>query len=147
MARTIALKGEFIRKEGEASGAITPGHLVEFGGANDLQVQGTAGAFCRKAFAVENDLIGDGISDAYASGDTVQYGVFSAGTEVYALLAAGENVAKGAALVAAGDGSLQAASAAASGESTPDEYVVAFAMEAVNNSAASTQARIIVEVA
>lgn len=145
MTATIALKGDFVQKEGEASAAITPGHLIMFGGANDLQVHGTSGGYGRKAFAFENDLIGRAISDAYALGETVKYGVFSPGAEVYALLDGAENVAKGAALVSAGDGSLREI-----GTEPEQDSIIAYAMEAVNNSTESTggaHARIIVEVA
>jgi len=137
---TIAVKGDYIRKEGEASGAITPGHLIEWGGSQDVQVHSSAAGIARKAFAVENDLIGRDITDAYAQGETVQYGVFPPGAEVYAFLAGGETVSKGDALVSAGDGTL---AAMASGE---EGSVVAFAAEDLANSA-SAAARLLVEVA
>lgn len=148
MTRTINLKDNggalMAAKEGEASSAITPGHLVEFGGANDLQVHGTAGGPARKAFALENDLIGKGIDEAYAAGETVRYGVFASGAEIYAWLDGGQNVAKGDPLVSAGDGSL-----AGVATETEQDSIVAYALEAVNNSAATAgvHARIKVEAA
>jgi len=143
MPNLIALKGDSIRKEGEASGVITPGDLIEFGGANDLQTHGTAGGPARKAFAIENDLIGDGIADDYALGDTVQYGVFVPGAEVNAHLNYPENVSKGDPLVSGGDGGLVAFI-----ESTHEAgVIVGFANEAKNNSAGGAQVRIVVEVA
>ncbi len=143
MGNTIALKGGSIRKEGEASSVITPGDLVEFGGVNDLQTHGTAGGPARKAFALENDLIGDAIGDDYAAGDTVQYAVFQPGAEVNALLNYPENVAKGDPLVSGGDGGLVAFI-----ESTHEAgAIVAFAAELKNNSAGGAQVRIVAEVA
>lgn len=140
---TISLKGEFVRKEGEASSAITPGDLIEFGGANDLQTHGTAGGPARKAFALDNDLIGKAIGDDYAAGETTQYGIFQPGAEVNALLNYPENVSKGDPLVSGGDGGLVAFI-----ESTHEAgVIVAFAAEAVNNSAGGAQTRIVVEVA
>jgi len=125
MPSTIVLKGEFVRKEGEASAAITPGDLVEFGGANDLQVHSTAGGAARKAFALENDLVGEGIDDAYAAGDTVQYGVFYPGAEVYGRLAAAATCSIGDPLESDGNGRLQPSS-------TPvTASVVAWALETV----------------
>lgn len=143
--KTIQLKGDFVRKEAEASEVITPGHLVEFGGANELRKHSSSGGTARKAFALENDLVGNGVDDDYASGETVQYGVFPAGSEIFAFLDGGENVAKGATLVSSGDGSLRA-------EATEPEQdvIVAFALEAVDNSATSAggvQLRIKVEAA
>jgi len=138
--KTIAVKGDYVRKEGEASAAITPGHLVEFGGTNDLQVHSTAAGKARKAFALENDLVGSGITDAYAAGQTVQYGVFQRGAEVYAILAASQTIAKGDALVSAGDGTLKEIS------TEPEEdSIVAWAMEAVTTTGSTS--RILVEVA
>jgi hypothetical protein len=107
---TVALKGAFHRKEGKASAAITPGHLIEFGGTNDLRVHSTIGGQARKAFALENDLIGKGITDAYTTGDTVQYGVFPPGTEVFAILGAGLTCSKGDFLESNGNGTLKASS-------------------------------------
>lgn len=125
MAKTIILKGDFIRKEGEASAAITPGDLVEFGGAADMRVHATIGGAARRAFALENDLIGKGITDAYAAGEMVQYGVCVPGAEVYARLAAGETCSKGDALESAGDGRLVVSSTAVAGS------IVGWALEAI----------------
>lgn len=152
--KTIILKGHGIRKEGVASGAITPGHLVEFGGANDLQVHSTAAGNARKAFAVENDLIGNGITDDYAAGDQVQYSVFQTGEEVYALVAAGATaITKGAALESAGDGTVAVYAAQAVNEGGTATYtiydgaIVGYALEAVDNSVGGSAVRIRIEVA
>jgi len=131
MPNTIVLKGDFVRKEGVAGGAITPGHLIS-GFDTGLVVHADAAGEARKAFALENDLVGEGITDAYASGDTVQYGIFQPGAEVYAI--AGSAVTKGDPLGSDGNGKLIPASG------TP---VVAWAMEA----AAADNDRIKVEVA
>lgn len=123
MPHTIVLKGPFIRKEGEASEAITPGHLVEFGGSADLRKHSTVGGAARRAFALENDLLGRGIDDAYAAAEAVQYGVFPHGSEVYAKLTAGETCTKGDALESAGNGLLQVSSTPVEGS------VVGWALE------------------
>lgn len=143
MSNTIKIKGECITKEAEAAAAITPGHLVELDSAGKVQVQSTAGAAAQRAFALENDLIGGAVGDAYATGGTVKYGIFEPGAEVYAFLDGGENVAIGATLVPAGDGSLIAETSFEAGA------VCAIAKEAVDNSSESAggaQARITVEV-
>jgi hypothetical protein len=110
MPNTITLKdeGRAFRKEGEASAAITPGHLIEFGGGEELRVHSTVGGAARRAFALENDLIGKGPLDAYAANDIVQYGVFPPGAEVWAITS--EAVNKGDFLESAGDGRLQVSS-------------------------------------
>ena len=146
--KTITLKGDHIRKEAIASAAITPGHLVEFGGAQELQAHGTAAVNARKAFALENDLIGGAIGTAYALNQTVQYGVFPQGAEVYALVAAAATaVTKGAALESAGDGTLRILTTDAATDDTQRDSVVAYALEAVDNSGGGSAARIRVEVA
>ena len=148
---TIALKGEYTRKEAEASEAVTPGELVEFGGSNDIQKHSTAGGNARAAFALENDLVGEGIDDDYDSGDRLQYGVFRQGAEVYALLATGAasavSVSKGSPVESAGDGTVQNWATAA--EATPVEVdnLVGYALESVDNSAGGSEARIKIEVA
>ena len=120
MANTIALKGDYIRKEGEANSAITPGELIEFT-SGKLQRHATIGGAARRAFALENDFVGKGVDDAYASGDLVSYGVFVPGAEVYVKVT--ESVDPGDALESAGNGQLQKAS-------TPIESsIVAWAME------------------
>lgn len=146
MPKTISLKGEFIRKEGIASGVITPGHLIEFGGSNDVQVSDTAGEPCRKAFALENDLVGKGIDDDYASGEVVQYGVFPPGAEVYAWLDDDQTVNKGDPLSSNGNGRLQAAQAFDFSPHKIADYIVAFALEDVSGGG-SLPVRIKVEVA
>jgi len=141
MARdTILLKGGGIRKEGDASTAITPGDLIQRDGSGGYKANDAAAdADAPIIFALENDLVGDGIGDDYDSGDTVQALYPERGSEVYALLAYPENVQDGAALESAGDGSLQAHTAGT---------IVAFAKEDVDNSGAGgTLTRIRVEVA
>lgn len=162
--RTIILKGErlHIRKEGIADSAITPGHLVALATDGKFDVHGTAKGRCQAAFAIERELenynngapvAGTPIDRAYAQNDLLLYAVCAPGCEVYALLAAGATaVTKGAALESAGDGTLRVKTAASQLTSgnytfTTEGHVVAFAMEAVDNSGGGSPARIIVEVA
>ena len=148
MPNTIILYGQGCRKEGIASEAITPGHLVEFGGSNDLQKHGTAAGNARKAFAVENDLIGDGINDAYATGEQVQYNVFQSGDEVYALVADGATaITKGAGVESAGDGTVRITSTSSATSDLERDGIVGYALEAVDNSGGGSAVRIRIEVA
>lgn len=148
MAKAVILKGEVIRKEGVAGGAITPGHLVQ-GFGSSIVVHATAGGDARRTFALINDLVGDDIDDAYDSGDTVQYGVFEQGAEVNALLAASQTIVAGDALVSNGDGTLKKHDESVDTSSTTvDVYVeaiVGYATEAKTTTTSTT--RIAVEVA
>ncbi len=151
MSNTIVLKGDPIYKEAIANGPITPGHLVQFNANHKLQVHSTAGGNAHPLFAIEESIVGDGIDDAYAQGDTVVYVVPSPGCEINAFLKNGENVAKGDFLESAGDGTLQKhtpVSVNESGSATKIIYtrcVVAMALQNLNNTSGSA-ARIIVEV-
>ncbi|MHB0967980.1 MAG: hypothetical protein ACYC36_16190 [Bellilinea sp.] len=146
---TIIKKGTGIRKERTANAAITPGHLVEVMSTGKLRVHATAGSHAQKAFAVENDLIGDGITTAYAAAAQVQYEVMERGSEVYALLANGQNVAIGAPLESAGDGTLRAYTHDSNGLDTTNN-IIGYALDAVDmsdSSAADPSGRITVEIA
>lgn len=138
MANTILLKGRGVRLEAVAAGAITPGHLVNVDSAGKLIVQATASIAALKAFAVENDLEGKEITDAYAADDYVQAEILRGGDEVYAFVVAnGSAIVIGDMLESGGAGSLKKFSAG---------VVLAQAIEAVDNSASGTQARIKVRI-
>lgn len=147
MANTIVLKGHSIRKEREAAAAINPGHLVEITSADKVQVHGTAAANAQRAFAVENEVVGKGIDDAYATGDWVLYEVLQPGAEIQAVLAASATaVARGAFLESAGDGTLRVLTTAAATSQASRASVVAVALEAVDNSGGGSEAYITVEI-
>lgn len=135
---SILVKGYECRKELKTDEAITPGHLLERGGTHDVQKHSTAGGFAVPMFALENDLVGEDIDDAYADNEAVQVAYCSPGTEIYAIIADGNTITAGDKLISAGDGTLTEQS------SELDSAVVAVATEAVTTSGAT--ARIIVEV-
>ena len=94
----------------------------------------TSGGNAAPRFAVENDLIGSGITDNYASGNTMRYVMSRAGDEIYGLLASGQSVSQGAFLESAGTGALQAYTNQ-SGQNVYAAAVVAVAAEDKNNTA------------
>lgn len=112
--KTVTVLGNdlVVRREGIAGGVITPGHLIE-GPATAVIAHNSAGQTAQKSFAVENDIVGNGIDDDYAANDTVLYGVFPAGSIVYAIAGTGGVTAEDI-VESNGDGALrtQAASAA-----------------------------------
>ncbi len=142
--RTIALLGRGIQKEAKAAGAITPGHLVALDSSGDLIVHAAAGLNASRAFAKENEVIGKGITVAYASGDNVIYEAFPPGAEVYALVnGTAAALAIGDFLESAGDGTLQKLATDAATDDTQRASVVAIAL---STTAGSTAERVIVEV-
>lgn len=114
-AKTIGLKAPGVREEFTASEAITPGHLVEFGGSNEIQKHSTAGGEIGAVkIAVENDVVGDDVDTDYVSGEQTQVDAPHGGAVYMLRLANGENVTRGTALESAGDGTVQAAGTASS---------------------------------
>jgi hypothetical protein len=126
--------GAYVQRELVAGGSITPGMLVERNSSGVLVAHAGAGLAAQAAFAVENEAVGRGIDDAYASGDQVPYRIFAEGHQVYAILAAGQNVSKDALLQSAGNGRLSAAATA--------DNVVAIALEAVDATSAAKRIRV-----
>jgi len=139
--KTIVVKGDGIRKEGElaaGSNDITPGMFVARAGHNFSQVTSAGAASRARVVAEEQETFGTGIDEDYDTvGERVLYRACHPGMEVFALLAAGQNVAVGAALETAAGGTLTGVTAGP---------VVAHAMEAVDNTAGTDPIRILVEI-
>lgn len=144
-SRKVVLKGTGIRNEANAGGAITPGHLLALTSTGTVIVHGVHAGTAAAIFAVEEDFLGTGKDDAYASGDVVQYDALHAGQQVHALVNGGAPaITSGDYLTSAGDGTLRAITTG-----SPvglDEAVVGVAKESVDNSSASADARIVVEI-
>ncbi len=140
-AHRIVIKGTGIRYEALANAALTPGHLLYLLSTGKVAVHATAAGNAEKMFAVEDDLQGNDIDDAYSSGDLVQYEIMPRGNEVYALLSNGQSVAIGDPLESAGDGTLRKhvpdIDSASDTETIYAEAIVGYAMEAVDMSGSS----------
>ena len=94
--RVIILRGDPIINEDEvALEAITPGHLIELT-TTGVQKNTDDAANVAPQFALERDEVGRDIDTAYAAGDVVKAATFAKGQRVYAFLASGQNVTKGA---------------------------------------------------
>jgi hypothetical protein len=106
--KTIKLKayGD-IHNEYDANAAITPGMLIELMITNKVRAHSSAGNNALPMFALENDLQGNDIDDAYSEDDKVQCWIPRRGDEVFAILADGENVAIGQFGDSNGDGYLR----------------------------------------
>lgn len=104
---TILRGSDYTRREDPSSEAITPGHLVEIA-SGALRKHATSGGAAAALFAIEADYIGNETTDAFASGDRVPYVAAGKGTVVWAHLASGQNVSRGAALMSNGVGALTA---------------------------------------
>jgi len=95
-----------IIEEYKANAAITPGMLVELINTGLIRKHASANSFALPMFALEDELQGKGIDDAYAQYDQVQVWIPVRGEQVYALIQDGQVIAVGDALCSAGDGTL-----------------------------------------
>lgn len=122
-----------------AVAGILPGMLLQLTSANKVQKHSVAGGNVLPAmFAVEDELQGKGVDDAFVASAKLQVWIPTRGDMVYAFLKDGENVAIGDALKSAGDGTL---SKLTDGSGTSlSNAVVAVAIEAVNLSASANTA-------
>jgi hypothetical protein len=112
---TIKIKKHSDRiEEYPAHAAILPGSLVALnsdGAKGEVLVHATAGGNVLPMFAIEDELQGKGIDDAYATGDQVQVWIPGRGDVVLAILADGNSVEPGDFLESNGSGYLQSHSA------------------------------------
>lgn len=139
--KVIELFGIGLQHEGKATSAITPGMFVERSANKEVQPHSVAQGGGAAAFAQEMGMTGGTIDDDYAVGDQVIWKDYAVGSHVYALVPANAAaIAENANLVSNGDGTLRLQSAASTG------IVVAKALEAVDNSAGATPARIRIEI-
>lgn len=122
MPNTVILRGDNVTyREDRSNEAFSPGHLLDFAANDRLQRHGTSGGYAPRMFALEADYIGNEVTVAYASGDRVPYADCAPGTVVWAWLASGQNVARGAYLMSNGDGTLTARTSTNIGIAQADE--------------------------
>lgn len=144
MKNTIKLKKySDVIEEYVAHEAITPGHLVSLHSTGKVQKHAISEGPVLPMFALEDELQGKGIDEAYAANDPVQVWVPYRGDEVYALIKDGENVAIGDFVESAGGGLLQKYDAnedldvSSSGILVHQHTIVGVVVEAVDLSSSS----------
>lgn len=141
---TIKIKcyGEDITENRVANAAIDPGMLLEYtGSTQQVKAHATAGGNVTPILvALENDLEGEGPSDAYAASDQVRVWVPRRGDEGYLYLEDGENISIFDRLESKGNGRVQKhtadvesfESAEAGSITVYPNQIVAIALEAKN---------------
>lgn len=148
--RTVVLNGALRIKEALASGSVTPGHLVARSSATQVVVHPTDSGFAQKLFAIEDDLQGKMVSEAYSTTSRVRFHVAAPGDEIAALIKTSETIAVGDKLVSAGDGTLKKFVAQNTGDADSTDggvdivtgQVVAVALEAVSTAPSGTRLRV-----
>lgn len=144
---TIMLKGTGVSKEYDAGTAINPGYLVALAADGDVDPHGTAASNAMRMFALENELVGKGITDAYAVGERVKCWFPAPGSEVRAVLAANAPaIVIGDFLESAGNGTVRKVVVDAATDQGQRAAVVGQAIEAVDNSAGGSEAFISIAV-
>lgn len=109
MSNAVLLKCEsYIQSEDVATTAISPGMLVDLTPTGGVKYHGTADVSAVSRFAIEADVWGKTIDDAYAIGDTVVYAAVPSGSQVQAIIADGQTITRGDFLCSAGNGTLKA---------------------------------------
>jgi hypothetical protein len=96
-----------IEIEKVAAAAITPGHLVELTSADKVQKHSVEAGNAVPMFALEDGLIGNGITTDIAADETCMVWIPQRGDEVYAILTTSQVVVIGDLLVSKGDGTLK----------------------------------------
>lgn len=137
-----AMAGQGIHDERKsaAGSAIKPGHLIEITSADVVQEHSTAAGNAAKLIALTNPANGNSVDTAYLVGETVRFGAYSSGQEVSLRLAAAATaVPIGGVLESDGDGTVRIQTAAAATANTARNSVVAYALEAVDNSGGATE--------
>ena len=109
--RTIVVKegASKVRNEYVANAAIIPGHILDLMSTGKVRVHPSANMIARPLYvALENELEGQGIDDAYAAADIVQVGTFNSGDELNILVAdKAAAIVIGDKLSSAGDGTVK----------------------------------------
>lgn len=139
MSNTIKLKNYLnVFEEYDAHEAITPGMLIMVNSDDEVAVHDTADGNVLPMFAIEDELQGNGIDDAYAAGDKVQVWIPTRGDQVNALLLDEETVVIGDFLTSGGSGYLKKLDVAASAAVIEAPMIiVAQALEALDLSSSS----------
>lgn len=124
-----------------ASAAVTPGMLLIIESTGKVKAHDQADKDAFPIFALEDELQGKGIDDAYAANDRVQCWIPYRGDIVNAILADGENVNIGDPLTSDGYGRLKKHVTDTGSSAAPwtvyPEQIVGYAAEALNLSGSS----------
>jgi hypothetical protein len=104
--RVINLMGHpVIDEESKAADAtITPGHLLEFVGTDEVQRNTNVVGMAVRRVALERDEIGRDIDHAYEQDEVVKVGVFAGGQRAYLFTPSGQNIVRGSLLQPDGSG-------------------------------------------
>ena len=118
---------------------VTPGDLVEFTAAGEIQEHSTADGVAEKLVALPNLPVAGTIDDAYTAGVTARFGAYHGGQEVLMTLAASQTATRLTPLVSNGDGTLKIATVDAT---TLVGAVVGYPVEPVTTTGATARIKV-----
>lgn len=132
MSNRIHSKGPYRHEEYKANSAlIYPGFLLKVDSNNEVIPHDTEGGVAEALFAMEDALQGNTVSTIYADDAIVTCILPGKGSEVVAVIEAGQSIGVGDKLMSRGNGKLVEYRDLDSGSPANDEYIIAIAMEAV----------------
>jgi len=139
--RTITITSNQPPKEGKASGTIYPGMaLYRTSTADQVAVHNVQqGKIHGNLVAIEDELQGNGIADAYSTTNRILFRSFLPGDEVYLKIKSGQNISIGDKLVSGGNGYFEKERADSSAVDDVDSFAVA--LEACNATAGTAMCR------
>lgn len=131
--RTTILSGGFgARFEAVANAACNPGHFMRRRSDGKVEKNGTADVIIAPLIAIENEIFGNGVTTAYASGDNVLMLHLERGAVVNAkLAAAAAAIVIGDPISVSNDGTVK--------KGASEAVSIATAEEAVDNSAGGAE--------
>lgn len=109
--------------------AINPGALLELTSAGYVQAHSTDGGPVLPMFALEDELQGGSIDDAYDASGKIQCWVAVRGEVVYAIVEDNETVSTGDFLVSAGNGKLKVYTGSAASDVEYPQSIVGVALD------------------
>jgi len=139
--RTITITSNQPNKEGVASGTIYPGMgLYRTATADQVAAHNVQqGKIHGNLVAIEDELQGKGIADAYSTTNRIQFRSFLTGDVVYLKIKLLQNISIGDKLVSAGNGYFEKERKDSSAVDDVDTFAIA--LEAANATAASVMCR------
>ncbi len=143
MSNRIHSKGPYIHEEYKANSAlIYPGFLLLLDSNGEVIPHNVEGGVAEALFAAEDALQGITVTTIYADDSAVTCILPGKGSEVNAVIEAGQSIGVGDKLMSRGNGKLVEYRDLDSGSPSNDEYIIAIATEAVPVNVADVRAAV-----
>lgn len=143
MSNRIHSKGPYRHEEYKANSAlIYPGFLLSVDSNGEVIPHATEGGVAEALFAMEDALQGKTVTTIYSDDSIVTCILPNKGSEIVAVIEAGQAIGIGDKLMSRGNGKLVEYRDLDSGSPANDEHIVAIAVEAVPVNVADVRAAV-----